>query len=696
MALDRVSKIEVLCHTVRREQLLSELEAFGSAHLIDLSETELPSGCFEPTGDQTSDLSWRLSMADRVLDFLSSIAESPGMGSSRAPMVSRRDLTAMLDARDGPGSLVSRAWRISMQLAELDGERRETEHEIQFLEPWEPMDIPLERVVARRTFLVLAGRLERDSRPSEIREWIDSEPLVHMSSLTGDRFEEGDGAVVFFAHESVVDTALEQARSLGFVPQDFGHRRGTPAEQLEQAALKLDGIASKEEELREEACRIAVHRPELQAYRDALGLALTKARAVEESRSSHKAHVFHAWVRNRDLGQLSERLERLCETSVTEVEPDEGEVPPSPLTEKPVVEPYRMLTDMFGQPTRVDPDPTPIMAPFFALFFGICIGDAGYGLFLAAGALAGVFIVRRRGGNPRLFQLLFQGGLASILVGIFLGGWFGIDFDGLPALLQKPANLLNSLVPGYDPGVPDQEGFGISRQFLYVTLGLGLVQLVFGVMVNLVKRWRAGDRLGAVLDQSGWLLATVGLFPWLFNHYLLDGMLYDVSGPLDGAFLYILAAGAVLIFVMGGRSASGFGKIGLGAYAAYGIVNLLGDMLSYSRLFALALSSAIIAQVINQIGGMLAGIGIPVLGVVMAAAVIAGGHLFNLFMAVLSGYIHTARLQFVEFFSKFYDGTGLPFVPLKYDPVYVRIEPGDRTETAAVAAGSAAPGSDPG
>jgi len=139
--------------------------------------------------------------------------------------------------------------------------------------------------------------------------------------------------------------------------------------------------------------------------------------------------------------------------------------------------------------------------------------------------------------------------------------------------------------------------------------------------------------------------------------------------------MFMLAAGALLIFIMGGREAKGFGKIGLGAYAMYGIVNLLGDVLSYSRLFALALSSAIIAQVINQMAGMLIEqLGIPVLGIVLAAVVVIGGHTFNLGMAALSGFIHTARLQFVEFFGKFYDGTGVPFKPLRFEPKYTYIE----------------------
>ena len=182
-----------------------------------------------------------------------------------------------------------------------------------------------------------------------------------------------------------------------------------------------------------------------------------------------------------------------------------------------------------------------------------------------------------------------------------------------------------------------------------------------------------GEGFIAIVDQTGWLLAMIGLFPWLFNNYLIDGKLYNQSGPVESILLMILATGSLLIFIMGGREAKGLGKLGLGAYAMYGIVNLLGDVLSYSRLFALALSSAIIAQVINEIAGQLTA-GIPIFGLIFAIVLLAGGHLFNLAMACLSGFIHTARLQFVEFFGKFYDGTGRAFKPFQYESKYVQID----------------------
>ena len=241
-----------------------------------------------------------------------------------------------------------------------------------------------------------------------------------------------------------------------------------------------------------------------------------------------------------------------------------------------------------------------------------------------------------------------------------------MDRASLPSFMTAPAALLDSLVP-------DGSSYSVSMQFLYTTMALGVVQLLAGVVINFVKRWRNGERATAVLEQTGWVLAAVGLFPWLFNHYLLEGVLYDSTGPMDGILLFCLFAGAVLIFIMGGREARGFGKVGLGMMAAYGIVNLLADALSYSRLFALSLSGGIIATVVNQISRMLPGTDIPGFGLLITIPVLVFGHVFNIAMSVLGGFIHTARLQFVEYFGKFYEGTGVPFSPLQYKSQYVNI-----------------------
>lgn len=672
MSLDDVSKIEVICHSLKREQLLGELESFGRAHLLDLSEYEddEESGYLKHSILSTEDLSEKISSLERAITFLSEEIPGEPPVPSLPPVVKEEELLELIDDRELLED-ARRVWFMAVQKAKLEGAEKELLQEEAFLSTWEDLPVPIQELRREGFYRMAAGTLTGEG--IEEAHLLDrTTPLLHIEVLQREKdFER----VLIAVHEEAAGEVIQSLGEAGFTQQDFGSRQGMMEERLEEVRYDLKKIRSRMEDLHRKAVDLSGRMDGFRSLMDAACLVLERMKAANWSVSSTHACLFRAWIRTRDLDGFRNRLEKLGEVDIEVIEPEEGEVPPSPLTEKPPAAPYRMLTDMYGQPTREDPDPTPIMAPFYALFFGICIGDAGYGIALALGSVLGWYLVKRRHGNPRLFQLLFQGGVASILVGIFLGGWFGIPFHRLPGFLQAPADLLNSLVPGYQPGQPDQEGFAISKQFLYLTLALGLVQLTAGIVVNLVKRWRTGERLAAVIDQSGWLLATAGLFPWLFNHYLLNGALYDVSGPLDKLFLYMLAAGAVLIFIMGGREAKGFGRIGLGAYATYGIVNLLGDVLSYSRLFALALSSAIIAQVVNQMAGMLMDqLSIPVVGVLLAFMVVVGGHAFNLGMAALSGFIHTARLQFVEFFGKFYDGTGVPFKPLRYEPKYVHIE----------------------
>ncbi|NOQ21242.1 MAG: hypothetical protein GQ565_01155 [Candidatus Aegiribacteria sp.] len=673
MSLDAVSKIEVLCHSLRREQVLNTIEASGKVNLIDLSELDIPEeeSFLKPASMNTEDLVEEISSLEKAILFLQE--ETKGSASApRSPPPSLReeelmrlleDKLLLEDAR--------RAWFVAVQKAKLEGAEKELLQEEEFLLFWQGLPVAFEELRRKGDSRMVAGILEKEA--IEKAHLLEKDiPLFHLEVIHREKKME---KVVVVTHESVTGEVMQALGEQGFSQQDFGTRTGMVQEQLEEVRREIELIGKRMSALHDRAVKLASETGRFRALLDAAGLLLKRTVATRSAYSTSHVYLFKAWIRTADLKDFTESLGRLGEVVVEEIEPEEGEIPPSPLTEKTAAAPYTILTDMYGQPTRQDPDPTPLLAPFYAFFFGICIGDAGYGIALALGCAAGWYLVRRRHGNPRLFQLLFQGGLASIIVGVFLGGWFGIPFDNLPGFLQAPANLLNSMLPGYQPGLPGQEGFGVSKHFLYLTLGLGLVQLTAGIIINLVKRWKAGERFAAVVDQSGWLLATAGLFPWLFNHYLLNGTLYDLNGPLDKIFVYMLAAGSLLIFIMGGRAAKGFGKIGLGAYALYGIVNLLGDVLSYSRLFALALSSAIIAQVINQIAGMLRyQVGIPVLGIVLAIIVVVFGHAFNIAMAALSGFIHTARLQFVEFFGKFYDGTGVPFKPFRYEPKYVHIE----------------------
>ncbi len=660
MARDSVVKAEILCHSSKKADVLANLEKTGSIHLIDISAIEdAPFSRIEEV-DRSSLHPLTVSL-EKIIPFL----QDRNIAKKREaiPPVTTDDLSSMLHQGEIE-KIALKAAEVSDELLNLHSRAEEVQRKIDFVQEWTDFPLRFDQINREGVFTVKAGQVSSREGFSPLEKIEQKIDLFHVVELSEDK------AVVVWhkSCESEIVTGLTEA---GFVTADFTGYFLTPSEELEKLRSSLSALQDRISQLSSEADLMVQKLPDLKTLSDAVGLKALQEEAVTSGRASASALLLHVWTREEDLSILKTNLEKLGEVDVSLVDSGEEELPPVFLTESATMDPYLMLTEMYGVPEGSDPDPTPLMAPFYVMFFGICIGDAGYGLALAAGSAIGWYLTKKKQGNTRLFRLMFQGGLASIFWGILLGGWFGMPFNSLPGLLQDATMPLNNLVPGYTRGVSD--GFAISQQFLYLTLGFGLVQLAWGIIANLQKRLRAGEGISAVIDQTGWMLALLGLFPWLFNHYLLNGALYPMPGIGDTIFLTMLAAGTVLIFVMGGKEAEGIGgKAGLGAYACYGIVNLLGDVLSYSRLFALALSSAIIASVINQIAGMLRGV--PVIGIVLTLVVLVAGHLFNLGMAALSGFIHTARLQFVEFFSKFYDGTGVPFKVFRYEPRYIRIK----------------------
>lgn len=656
MPRETVVKVEILCHHAHRPDVLAILERSGMVHLAGIDSTGIP-GFDRVIPDSVEELRELRLKLDRSIQFLSDFVE----GKSPTELTVTRDALERVLCDQSLRRDTERASSLSVEITETGQLIRDLEARRLFLDQWSFLPFRFELVGRQGAFAVFAGSIP--DAPAVAG-------LLSNEFEASQAFPHGNDKIVCVTHADHAALFADRLSSLGFVPGEFAGFSAEPAEEMVKLDVTLNESRLRLTRLENESRSLAGRLPELRMLYDAVGLAATRDEIATGGLSSVSVLVLRAWMRKGDVKRLRGELENLAAAGIEEIQPGPDETPPVFLSENATVDPYLLLTDMFGRPAGADPDPTPLFAPFYALFFGICIGDAGYGAALLLGSAFGIWLTKRRGGNSRLFKLIFQGGIASIIAGVLLGGWFGIEFYSLPGFLQAPAMLLNGLVPGYAPGKP---GFSVSNQFLYLTLGLGLIQLAWGVIVNLPKRLRQGDGFAAVLEQGGWMLAIVGLFPWLFNRYLLNGALYDISGPADKVFLLLLAAGALLIFIMGGRSAASIGgKVGLGAYATYGIVNLLGDVLSYSRLFALALSSAIIAQVINEIAGMLAG-SIAGVGIILAVLVLVAGHVFNLAMAVLSGFIHTARLQFVEFFGKFYDGTGVPFAPLRYQPRFVRI-----------------------
>ena len=315
------------------------------------------------------------------------------------------------------------------------------------------------------------------------------------------------------------------------------------------------------------------------------------------------------------------------------------------------------MTELYSSPTYRGIDPTPLLAPFFWIFFGMCLGDAGYAL-VVFGTILFVFRKYKKiaPGVKDFIRLFLFCSVSTFIYGVISGSFFGNFIDSfLPPLIP----LKNSLML-VDPMTNPMQVLGIS-------LLLGVVHLMFGLLIAAYDKLRHGEFIDAIGNDISWFLFIVGLCLYGVG---LGGMLPPHFIQVGGAMAVL---GGIIIFIYAGKGEPNiFKKVINGFLALYGSTSYLGDILSYSRLLALGFGSAVIGMVINLLGGLAADI--PYIGWLIAIVVIIGGHIFSIAINILGSFVHPLRLQYVEFFGKFYTGGGEPFTPLTLSQEYVNVK----------------------
>lgn len=290
---------------------------------------------------------------------------------------------------------------------------------------------------------------------------------------------------------------------------------------------------------------------------------------------------------------------------------------------------FEPIGEMFSLPAYSEMDLTAFFAPFFLLFFGFCLGDAGYGVILLLAATITKYRIRKK---YKPFATLIQlFGVSTIVLGFFSGTLFGIE------MLKSPAfESMRSL-------------FLTQDQLFNAALVIGFVQILFGMGVQVYKKivfegWVHG------LNKIGWILLLLSL---------VDIMLLKKLGSVS---IGTAIAGAALVIFFGSPKDGALKSFGLGLADLYNVTGVMGDLLSYIRLFALGVSSAILGLVVNNIA--LSARGIPVIGIVLTILILVIGHTANLMLASLSAFVHPMRLTFVEFYKNVgFEGGGKPYEP---------------------------------
>ncbi len=353
--------------------------------------------------------------------------------------------------------------------------------------------------------------------------------------------------------------------------------------------------------------------------------------------------VLQGWIPETKNDKLVDFLEKEGVAYITEKAQPHDDAPIE-LKNNKFAKLFEPIGNLFTSPLYQELDLTPFFAPFFMMFFGFCLGDAGYGLVLLFGATAYKLMKGKSKLRPimSLVQLL---GISTVVFGILTGTLFGIELVNADiAFLDRFRDL-----------------FLDQNQLFSLALIVGALQIIFGMFVKAANQIKMYGWVHAITTIS-WIVLIVGS-AIIYGLSQLEGYNIELMGTEHYVLIGIAGIG-ILFFNSPGKNP--FANFGLGLWNIYNMVTgLFGDVLSYIRLFALGLSSAILGNVFNSLAFGLAP-DVPVAGAIVTIIILIIGHSINLFMSALGSLVHPMRLTFVEFYKNAgFTGGGKSYEPFK-------------------------------
>lgn len=517
------------------------------------------------------------------------------------------------------------------------------ENKIAFLSPWKGLDVPLEENETRFTSFtkgVMPSEMDIENVKKEIYD-VSSECEITLISTDREQHY-----ITVLCHKKSWDEVLEKLKSLSFAPISFHEYKGTAKENIDSLKAEIKSLEDEREKFIAEIKNNSSMRKDISAAYDAFTQEVKRDELSSSLGMTKKTVVLTGWVpqdREKEVESLFSSKGCAWEFS----DPEEGDDVPVTYKTNKFSQSFVGITEMYGTPPYSSIiDPNPLMSIFYFTFFGFMMCDAMYGILIFLGSYIFLKLKRPSGSMQGMLKMFMYCGISTFIAGALTGGWFADSVSAVSMWLTGTAISIPPL--WFDP-------LKNPMMMLAFSLALGAVQLITGMALAGWRMIKQGHPMDAVFDIGSWwvLFAGLGIF----------GLLGASAG------LYIALLGALMLLLTGGRKKKGIGKITGGLGSLYNITSYVSDLLSYSRIMALGLSGAVVGQVVNKIATMAHG----VLGIVLFVLVFIFGHIFNIAVSLLGAYVHSSRLQYIEFYGKFFDDGGRAFKPLANNTKYVEI-----------------------
>ena len=473
--------------------------------------------------------------------------------------------------------------------------------------------------VAKKNFEPLKDKL-RNFEHTYIEEISDESSQINIMLLTSNTEEK---------------ELKNELKTYSFTETNFNFDTSF-TEEYEKTKSREEELKKANEKLKEKVEKLLKLIPKLLIQKEYLDNALMRETVVSNFKATDTVNVIEGYIPLDMEEEFKKIVNKNSNKSnyleITEVDKDDEEVPIL-LKNSGITGLFASITQMYALPKYNEIDPTAILSIFYWIFFGMMVADFAYGLILFILSGLALMIGKFDENKRKFLKFFFALSFSTMIWGLLYGSAFG-------DLIKLPTQVLDS-----------------SKDFMSIfilSIIFGAIHLVIALGIKAYILIKNGHFMDVIYDVFLWYLTLTSLI------ILLLAGRFGLSEFTKNIFIACAVIGMLGIVVFGARDAKTLvGRIGGGLYSLYGITSYIGDFVSYLRLMALGLAGGFIASAINIIVKMLVSKGI--LGIILGVVVFTLGQSFNIFLSFLSSYVHTSRLTYVEFFSKFYEGGGKAF-----------------------------------
>ncbi len=657
MSIVKMKKLAVVGLDTAKEDLISRLMNLEAVQINDVS-SKLSDETWAKIGTRDGDDDKAVSLDAYVNRIGIAIETLEAVNTAKKPLfftrreVGVKEFEHIMERREEIGKNVEYVLGLNDQLHSLQEKINRHNTDLTMLGPWLDYDLPLDLTETRCTDIDL-GIVPVTVDFQELHDAVHEEnENTIMREINRDR--EMIYLVIISTKRDVDHGIISFLKQWGYTPMPFEGFKGTAKENKERIEGEIREMEKQCDTLRAEIAKHEDLLPDIQCLQDALVMERDRERLKSSFLKTKRTFCLEGWVPEPVTKQVTKILEDTgCYYEFSD--PEEGEEIPVLLRTSSFANPFTAVTEMYALPDYKGFDPTNIFSIFYAFFFGLMLSDAGYGLVLF---LVCYFILKKyplEGTMRKMFRMFEICGLFTIFWGVMFGGYFG---DLAEVWASTVFGVTIDIKPLWFDPMEDP------TKLLIFSLILGVIHLFVAMGIDMYMKIRDGHVADAILDQVPWYMVVTGAACWL------GGSAISPALTTPGKFLFI--GGMIIVLLTAGRHAPTImGKVTGGLSGVYGITGWISDILSYARLLALGLATGVIASVVNLLGSM---VGTGVKGAIALIIIGIFGHVFSMAINVLGAFVHTSRLQYVEFFGKFYEDGGEPFRPFIRDTKYVKFD----------------------